>query len=830
MYYVQRDNPSINCNVVALLLQNNMDFGNHLKDFSLPSNYSAIKAVSLSEHLVLRNACIEYRDNGGSQWVQNRLPEASAAQSTDQIPCLNRFDNIVGHMNFNETICFPIQRCNSYTVLCISLIDSLREAIETGRLWAVPGTVKYHFTGEEPIPWRQGPNAATPEELSILLKLRGSYPPLSANTTHAAMEANHFTDTSDYSGIFLYPHNAAISVGLLGSLHDNQCIDMSPGEEKKKPNSDMRSYKSEFLGYVCAGHTSHSTEAGRVRRLACSTHVRLLTSETLVILAELHKYMSEHSKPQVNFSMWTVFCMGFYCEINDDEMKALCTFHRKHSLEGPTKFSLHINVSEKFVNISISSGTVVKRTSSGYHADNIETHVSDRFRTSIRPRIDTKGKDQHRACFSAFFNLVPYISSDRAPRPLISSVQTPQAACLVWCPGNAAVQPCYTFNPMLTTPMYREIMNDLEDDTATVSCHLAGENVVCMYLNKMGNYEDAILVSQRYIDNGGFSTYSMCSYNLPQSEYIPPVGSVLCGKLSKWWKSPCQKGCTHDKDLLSSESSFVVGYKPTGVVYRITHLNSGDINVRVKSYQPLQPGDKLSMGHGQKGIAVPTPYEDMPRAYSAKHGIIVPDIVMAMSSVVTRQTNGVLYEAAKSLTCLHENAPLPQVIQPCETADVDDEFIAISGITGEPYRTILFDDNGNPRWENTLVTVGFNRVMNQTQMSRERHQISHVSAGRWSTRTTDGRARGGGVAKGEMEGQAMSSAGLQYCDDELSSRGDRVVTTCCTQCQRLGLLCTCTTEENSVPIAIPYDLIVFDSISAIVYNGSLQFQTAPEYR
>ncbi|KAL4766725.1 hypothetical protein BDW60DRAFT_201920, partial [Aspergillus nidulans var. acristatus] len=506
-----------------------------------------------------------------------------------------------------------------------------------------------------------------------------------------------------------------------------------------------------------------------------------------------------------------------------------CLQHRLRSLTGSTSFSLHISDDLRFINISISSGTLIKQTSSGYYADNVETHFSSRVPGGIRPVIDTKGKDQHRACFSAFFNLIPYISSDRAPRPLISSVQTPQAVCLVWCPGNAAVSPCYTFDPIVTTPLYERIRQDLNSDEATISCHLPGENVTCMFLNLEYNYEDAIMISKRYLDNGGFSTMSMCSYNLPQSEYIPPVGSTMCGVLSRWWKSPCQAHCTHKIEDLTDGSTFTVGYKPTGVVHSVTHLGSGDINVRIKSYQQLQPGDKLSMGHGQKGIAVPIEYEDMPVAYSPKHGYIVPDIVMAMSSVITRQTNGVLYEAAKSLSLLHENSSIPSVVNACDIADVSDEFVAMSGVTGELYQTMIYDNNGNAKLEPTCVTVGFNRVMNQTQMSRERHQVSHVHVSKNTLRTPDGRARGGGVAWGEMEVQSTSSAGLQSCDCEIRERGDVIVGKWCQQCQRLGLLCTCTTEEYHVLAKASYDLVVVDCINAITQNGSFQYSLAPEF-
>lgn len=806
-----------------------MDFGYALKNFALPVNDSAVQSASINKHLTLRNICKDYRDNDGISWVPNALPEASAAQSADQIPCLNRFCNIVGHMDRGEIICFEIKRANSALDMKEQLEELLSDAIETGRLWAIPNTVKYTFTGNNITPWNKGTERTLEHENHVLDLLFQSHgPPLSANITHAAMESDHYMDNSVYKDMFLYPHNAAISIGLVGSSHDNQCIDMSPGEEKKVANMAMRSWRDEFLGYICSGHTSHSGEAGRVRRVTCDVSVRLLNHDTIDDLGSTFEYMSDNSGTMSRSRDWTIFCMGIYYMATEDEVKALCRKHRIYSHTKATKYSLHISADLKFINISISSGTLIKLTSSDCYADNIETHSSDRLKVSIKPRIDTTGKDMLRACFSIFFNLIAFIASNRSPRPLISSVQMPQAACLVWCPGNAAVSPCYSFNPLMMTPLYSNILQDIKNDEASISCHIPGENPIVLFLNMEYNYEDAIIISQRYLDNGGFSTISMCSYNLPQNEYIPPVNATMCGILSPWWKSPCQEHCTHRSEDLTEGKTYTVGYKPTGVVHSITPLKSGEINVRIKSYQQLQRGDKLSMGHGQKGIVVPTPYEDMPRAYSKKHGHIVPDMVMAMSSVVNRQTNGVLYEAAKSIELMYEKAPVPHVVVAGEICDVEDDFLVMHSTTGELYRTTFIDEKMNLDNKPARASLGILRVANQTQMSRERHQVSHVKVGKFTLRTPDGRARGGGVAWGEMEGQTSIGAGLTQCNDELIGRGDKTVQSVCTRCQRLGLLCTCTTEEYHMPTKISYDLMVLDCMNAIIYNGSFQYQLTPE--
>lgn len=809
-----------------------MDTHNSIKDFSLEFSSTAVNAISVREHLTLRNACVEYRDANGSCWVDSDMPEASAAQSSEQIPCLNRFRNIIGHMENSEMICFKLHKANSLLDMISILGEKLNVAITSGRLWALPGTTKYKFSGNIDNQWSEMTGIVPKHHYEILNKVRYSLgSPLSASITHAAMETDHYRTEVSYNKIFLYPHNAAISIGLIGSLHDNQCIDMSPGEESKVANMDNRSYKiDEYIGFICAGHTSHSAEAGRVRRVACSVKVRILSEDTLMQLeAIINDISSRDHKAESHLSeKWTVFCMGIYCDITYAELVLLCYHHRLISLIDPPTFSIHICKDLKFANLSITSGTLIKQCSNGYWADNIEVYKSSRIKSSINPKIDTKGTDQMRACFSAYFNLIPYINENRAPRPLIASVQTPQAVCLPWCPGNAAVSPCYTFNPVVTTSFYSSIMQDMKTNECNISAYLPGENVQCLFLNLENTYEDAIMVSKKYVQNGGFSTMSLCSYNISRNECILPVGSTMCGILCEWWKSPCQQGCTHDRDTLIRGQKYIVGYSPTGVVHSITELNNGDVNVRIRSHQQLQDGDKLSMGHGQKGIAVLTEYENMPIAYHPVHGQIIPDIVMGMSSVVTRQTNGLIYEAVKSLTLFAKSAPLPYIAKYGDRPCIDDEFTVMSGKTGIMFRTLVYNTYGNIRLDITKATLGIIRVFNQTQMSRERHQISHIKASKYSLRTSDGRARGGGVSWGEMEVMSTSSAGLHCCDDEIAERGDRIMGKYCTVCQRLGLLCTCTTEDNHVLVKAPYDLIISDCINAVVFDGSFQYKFSPE--
>ena len=56
----------------------------------------------------------------------------------------------------------------------------------------------------------------------------------------------------------------------------------------------------------------------------------------------------------------------------------------------------------------------------------------------------------------------------------------------------------------------------------------------------------------------------------------------------------------------------------------------------------MEQGDKLSTPHGQKGVAVTgiMTLENLPVIRTRGGQQLIPDVVVAMSSIVTRQTNG----------------------------------------------------------------------------------------------------------------------------------------------------------------------------------------------
>jgi hypothetical protein len=62
---------------------------------------------------------------------------------------------------------------------------------------------------------------------------------------------------------------------------------------------------------------------------------------------------------------------------------------------------------------------------------------------------------------------------------------------------------------------------------------------------------------------------------------------------------------------LFRRQKYISRYNPTSIIYVVTYLNSGYVNITIKSDQQLYNRDKLSMKHSQNGIAIIIPYDDM---------------------------------------------------------------------------------------------------------------------------------------------------------------------------------------------------------------------------
>lgn len=151
------------------------------------------------------------------------------------------------------------------------------------------------------------------------------------------------------------------------------------------------------------------------------------------------------------------------------------------------------------------------------------------------------------------------------------------------------------------------------------------------------------------------------------------------------------------------------------------------------SYSQLLTGDKISTTHGQKGVIGIVPYEDLPMIVMKDGTALIADLYMAVGSVVSRQTVGQIYEAGAGWRAARTgNIAIADI---SDNAIEDCDYI-MDPITGEIITSELPDGS----IQSIQATIGITRVFNQTQLTIERHHLTHSSAGKYSLGTTPGRA------------------------------------------------------------------------------------------
>ncbi|PLW39404.1 hypothetical protein PCANC_14865 [Puccinia coronata f. sp. avenae] len=63
--------------------------------------------------------------------------------------------------------------------------------------------------------------------------------------------------------VYPLPEETTAGNGLLGTIHNNTAVDMASWEPDNEPDLDARTYDVTNLGFICAAHTSHSTDAAQ---------------------------------------------------------------------------------------------------------------------------------------------------------------------------------------------------------------------------------------------------------------------------------------------------------------------------------------------------------------------------------------------------------------------------------------------------------------------------------------------------------------------------------------------------------------------------------------
>jgi len=788
----------------------------------LPENSHTGNSL-LQTQYTLRCCSKDYRIQTGKYSNSPSPPELDGCKQPGKIALLTTFDTKYGHCMDGFTYVFKPSDYDTLEGWISYISNAVSASISKGRAWDIYGV--HRVAVDSKSMYRSAHSDKFKRCIDAQMKYKWN--PICAYPVQAYIEAS---ERSKDQALYPIPSQSTLMTGILGGINNNVSINMGFEEPEGTYNMEMRTFKDDMLGFLCAGHTSHSQDAGKSRRLCSYTRIKVLSKDALWSLVDKHNTLIRGDKG------WLIYCMGSTFETSlggiavliermNENLKLYCKsqfdYPNLSNMSAPPTY--FVCYQEKILLISISPGVILRMMPNGTMIDSSMLHHQQSNSATRHAKLPESGPESIAYKYSAFFLLCPFLEYDRPPRTLLASVQTVQAVCAPWSPATARVSPIHVSKPLVSTKFGREIEQDQDANPEAIWDIIPGEDMTVCFMNHPLNYDDSMVVSSRFADMGGFATLSTCTYRISPKDPRPDIGEQLCRNRYPWWKMPCMHHCkcmsTTKRESTTAKAISIRPMNqisnsriPTGTVLECNEVENGDIQIRVLSYAQILTGDKISTTHGQKGIARIAPYHDLPLIVMPDGSSFVADLYMAVGSVISRQTAGQIYESGAGWRA----AALGKIA----TADIEDSSTEtcsylIDSITGKVIVSAMPDGS----IQKIEATVGITRVFNQTQFTRERHHLTHSSEGKYSLGTTPGRAQGGGVAASEMDFHAMFSSGLVSCAQEMLNRGNVVRVPVCIECKHVSVLCDCLESGSTVNVRLSYDTVIFDIMSACI-NGS----------
>ena len=354
----------------------------------------------------------------------------------------------------------------------------------------------------------------------------------------------------------------------------------------------------------------------------------------------------------------------------------------------------------------------------------------------------------------------------------------------------------------------------IADGPSTQNGELAlGQNVLVAYMVWDGyNYEDAVIISERMVQNDRYTSVHIENYKIDVRETklgsevitsdIPNVseeklknldaegivrvgakvqsGDILVGKITPKGETELSseerllRAIFGEKARDVRDSSLYLEHGEQGKVIdvRVFSIANGDklqpgvnkqIQVTVADMRKIQVGDKMAGRHGNKGvISRVVPVEDMP---FLEDGTPV-DIILSPLGVISRMNLGQLLETHLGLAAnaLGYRAATPtlngiteeQIKEELENAGFssDGQLQLFSGKTGDPF--------------DKKTTVGYSYMLKLNHMIEDKmHQRSIGPYSLITQQPLGGKAQFGGQRFGEMEVWALQAYGAAHTLQEM---------------------------------------------------------------
>jgi DNA-directed RNA polymerase subunit beta len=340
-----------------------------------------------------------------------------------------------------------------------------------------------------------------------------------------------------------------------------------------------------------------------------------------------------------------------------------------------------------------------------------------------------------------------------------------------------------------------------------------GQNMLVAFMSWDGyNYEDAVIISERVVQDDRFTTVHLEDLKLDVRDTklgpevvtsdIPNVsedklkhldsegvirvgaevmsGDILIGKITPKGETELSaeekllRAIFGDKarDVRDTSLYMQHGNKGKVVAIKVFSREEGDnlppgvirsIHVTVADLRKLQAGDKVAGRHGNKGVVSRVvPVEDMPFAEDGRP----VDVILTPLGVVSRMNLGQILEVHLGLAAqkLGYNVATP-VFAGVSEDEIRGE-LAAAGFS-ESGQLTLFDGRSGEAYDNS-VTVGVMYMIKLNHMVEDKmHQRSIGPYSLITQQPLGGKAQFGGQRFGEMEVWALEAYGAAHTLQEI---------------------------------------------------------------
>jgi len=373
---------------------------------------------------------------------------------------------------------------------------------------------------------------------------------------------------------------------------------------------------------------------------------------------------------------------------------------------------------------------------------------------------------------------------------------------------------CIDQHPVIALGEHVKKGQPLSDGPAIREGEVAlGQNVLVAYMVWDGfNYEDAVIISERLVQNSGYSSIHIEDYSIDVSETklgpevvtsdIPNVseeklknldsegiirvgaevksGDILVGKITPKGETELSaeerllRAIFGDKARDVRDSSLYLEHGEHGKVIdiKIFSAENGDklepgvvkqVQITVADLRKLQVGDKMAGRHGNKGVVSKiVPVEEMP---FLEDGTPV-DIILSPLGVISRMNLGQILETHLGLAA---NALGKKMATPVLNGITEEQIKSELAKAGFPTngQVQLYDGRTGESFDNQ-TTIGYSYMLKLNHMVEDK--IHQRSIGPYSLITQQplgGKAQFGGQRFGEMEVWALYAYGAAHTLQEM---------------------------------------------------------------